>query len=109
MATKITKKEKKELDELEDELLFLSSKKKELEEKYASLKKENDSRQDNFVLALKEEYSSSLDCINNELSSLTRQEETLMNNFSSLLESFNDDSNDIKIYLSLLKGREKDE
>ena len=109
MANKVSKKEKKELDELEDELVFLSSKKKELEQSLLVLKSENDSKEESLEYKLKDDYSSSLKSINEELASLTSQEEALMESFSKLLDSFNDDSNDIKIYLSLLKGGNKDE
>lgn len=109
MANKVSKKEKKELDELEDELVFLSSKKKELEQTLLVLKSENDLKEESLESKLKEDYSSSLKSINEELASLTKQEEALMESFSKLLDSFNDDSNDIKIYLSLLKGGKKDE
>ena len=109
MANKVSKKEKKELDELEDELVFLSSKKKELEQSLLVLKTENDSKEESLESKLKDDYSSSLKSINEELASLTRPEEALMESFSKLLDSFNDDSNDIKIYLSLLKGGNKDE
>ncbi len=109
MANKVSKKEKKELDELEDELVFLSSKKKELEQSLLVLKTENDSKEERLESKLKDDYSSSLKLINEELASLTKQEEALMESFSKLLDSFNDDSNDIKIYLSLLKGGKKDE
>lgn len=109
MANKVSKKEKKELDELEDELVFLSSKKKELEQSLLVLKTENDSKKESLESKLKDDYSSSLKSINEELASLTMQEEALMESFSKLLDSFNDDSNDIKIYLSLLKGGNKDE
>lgn len=109
MANKVSKKEKKELDELEDELVFLSSKKKEFEQSLLVLKSENDSKEEKLESKLKDDYSSSLKSINEELASLTKQEEALMDSFSKLLDSFNDDSNDIKIYLSLLKGGKKDE
>lgn len=109
MANKVSKKEKKELDELEDELVFLSSKKKELEQSLLVLKSENDSKEESLESKLKDDYSFSLKSINEELASLTSQEEALMESFSKLLDSFNDDSNDIKIYLSLLKGGNKDE
>lgn len=109
MANKVSKKEKKELDELEDELVFLSSKKKELEQSLLVLKSENDSKEKSLEPKLKDDYSSSVKSINEELASLTKQEEALMESFSKLLDSFNDDSNDIKIYLSLLKGGNKDE
>lgn len=109
MANKVSKKEKKELDELEDELVFLSSKKKELEQSLLVLKTENDSKEEKLESKLKDDYSSSVKSINEELASLTKQEEALMDSFSKLLDSFNDDSNDIKIYLSLLKGGNKDE
>lgn len=109
MANKVSKKEKKELDELEDELVFLSSKKKELEQSLLVLKSENDSKEESLESKLKDDYSSSVKSINGELASLTKQEEALMDSFSKLLDSFNDDSNDIKIYLSLLKGGNKDE
>ena len=109
MANKVSKKEKKELDELEDELVFLSSKKKELEQSLLVLKSENDSKEESLESKLKDDYSSSVKSINEELASLTSQEEALMDSFSKLLDSFNDDSNDIKIYLSLLKGGNKDE
>ena len=109
MANKVSKKEKKVLDELEDELVFLSSKNKELEQSLLVLKSENDSKEESLESKLKDDYSSSLKSINEELASLTSQEEALMESFSKLLDSFNDDSNDIKIYLSLLKGGNKDE
>ena len=109
MANKVSKKEKKELDELEDELVFLSSKKKELEQSLLVLKSENDSKEESLESNLQDGYSSCVKSINEELASLTSQEEALMESFSKLLDSFNDDSNDIKIYLSLLKGGNKDE
>lgn len=109
MANKVSKKEKKELDELEDELVFLSSKKKELEQSLLVLKSKNDLKEKSLESKLKDDYSSSVKSINEELASLTKQEEALMDSFSKLLDSFNDDSNDIKIYLSLLKGGNKDE
>ena len=105
MANKVSKKEKKELDELEDELVFLSSKKKELEQSLLVLKSENDSKEESLESKLKDDYSSSIKSINEELASLTSQEEALMESFSKLL----DERFTYRLALSATLERHRDE